>query len=426
MNQKILIRSSLLILLLLFMAQTLSSASSTSLTIDEGLHIASGYTILRTGDYRLVEEHPPLVKMWAALPLLPVEDIPEPTALPAWKDAAKPTTESLPLLQMAQQLIYPYQPLDRLIFPPRAMITLLGVILLAVIFRWSEDLWGNMGALLACALATFDPNLITHAAVAGTDLGAVTLTLLALFVAWRFFRRPSHLHAILVGAVLALALTAKLNTLLLLPVLGLTGLTQWWLHKPLRQRLVKGVILLVGTTGLLFWAIYGFQVQKLPGLPFALPAAYHSIPFLRLQEHLSSGHSAFLAGKNSLHGWWYYFPVALILKTPLPTLLLLMVTIPALCSGFSFSHFKKQSLKLTLALLFPLLYFVSSLLSSLNIGYRHLLPVLPFLYIWIGKLLADDNNSVNNRWKTSPLISFRVLANYGNGTHRPPLLDFLQ
>ncbi|MCX7681767.1 MAG: hypothetical protein N2508_07365, partial [Anaerolineae bacterium] len=105
----------LVVLLLALWALSLHAARATSLTIDEGLHIASGYTILRTGDYRLIEEHPPLTKVWIALPLLAVPDLPDPRALPAWAEAATPTTESLPLLHMAQQLIYPYRPLDRLV-----------------------------------------------------------------------------------------------------------------------------------------------------------------------------------------------------------------------------------------------------------------------------------------------------------------------
>jgi len=34
------------------------------------------------------------------------------------------------------------------------------------------------------------------------------------------------------------------------------------------------------------------------------------------------GHTAYLLGQNSFHGWWYFFPVALAFKTPLALLLL--------------------------------------------------------------------------------------------------------
>ncbi|HYU33256.1 MAG TPA: hypothetical protein VEW48_13935 [Thermoanaerobaculia bacterium] len=40
------------------------------MTLDEPYHIASGVSYVRTGDFRLNPEHPPLVKLWvgAALP----------------------------------------------------------------------------------------------------------------------------------------------------------------------------------------------------------------------------------------------------------------------------------------------------------------------------------------------------------------------
>src|SRR5258708_35224252 len=39
-------------------------------TCDEFVHLPAGYTYLTRHDYRLNPEHPPLAKIWAALPLL--------------------------------------------------------------------------------------------------------------------------------------------------------------------------------------------------------------------------------------------------------------------------------------------------------------------------------------------------------------------
>jgi len=381
-------------LLLLTFTQSVGSARRTSLTIDEGLHITSGYTILRSGDFRLVEEHPPLVKVWAAMPLLAVPDLPDPRALPPWKEAAQPTTESRPLLQMAQQWLYPYQPIDRLVFPARAMVALLAVLLGAVVFRWAADLGSWKGGLLALFLLTFDPNILAHASVAGTDLGAACFITLALFALARFLRRPTLPRLAFAGVTLGLAQGAKLSALLLLPVVGL--LVLFGLR---RRRLLllpiahishdasfrasvasRGIslALIFIIAGLTLWAIYGFEIGSVPGVPFPLPAASHSIPWLRLRQHMADGHSAFLLDQNSSQGWWYYFPVAFALKTPLPTLALLLVAIIAFLRGSRRSLRDESAL-----LLFPLLYGASSLFSNLNIGYRHLLPILPFLFIFI-------------------------------------------
>jgi hypothetical protein len=398
------------VLLLLFCpwALSLNAARATSLTIDEGLHIASGYTILRTGDYRLIEEHPPLTKLWLALPLLAVPDLPDPRSLPAWAEAANPTTESLPLLHMAQQLIYPYRPIDRLVFAARAPVALLAVLLGAVVFRWAKDLRGWKSGLLALFLLAFDPNILAHAAVAGTDLGAACFAALALFGLHRFLHKPTVLRLALAGVTLGLAQGAKTSAALLLPVVVLLTV----LALPRRRFLYTLALLLIA--GLTLWGLYGFEIGRIPGVPFPVPAASHAIPWLRLRQHTLDGHAAFLLGENRTHGWWYYFPVAFGLKTPLATLCLFMASIaiaslqvckfagsqigksanrqiPGLQPSTSNLQPQISSLQSLLRrwgplVLFPLIYGASSLFSPLNIGYRHLLPILPCIFIFISRI----------------------------------------
>jgi hypothetical protein len=373
------------LLLVAFFAQTLSAAHQLSMPIDEGLHITSGYTMLLTSDYRLVEEHPPLVKMWAAVPLLPVSDLPDPRTLPPWDAAAVATTESLPLIKMSQLLLYPHHPIDQVVLPPRVMIALLGVLLGAVAYRWATDLGTPTAGVLTLLLLTFDPNLLAHASVAGTDLGSVCFIMLALFCLHRYLRRPTLSRLALTGVTLGLAQGAKLSALLLLPIVALVLVL---FH---RRRLVPPLIAVFALTAVTLWAIYRFEVVRLWDWPLALPAGHHAIPWHRLRQHMASGHEAFLMGDHSTDGWFYYFPFAFLLKTPLPALVLagwafLRFTVGRLHNLTSTMH--RASEIGTLAL-FPLLYGLSSLFSQLNIGYRHLLPLLPFLYVGIGAVLAQ-------------------------------------
>lgn len=80
-----------------------------------------------------------------------------------------------------------------------------------------------------------------------------------------------------------------------------------------------------------------------------------------LQHHTASGHSAFLLGRHSDKGWWYYFPVVLFFKTPLALLVLALMR-------------PRQ-------LLIPALMLAVAMTSSINIGVRHVLPMYPFLAI---------------------------------------------
>lgn len=58
-----------LLMFVVFLLAILRSAVATrldSFTIDENYHITPGVSYLRTGDYRINPEHPPLVKLWVA------------------------------------------------------------------------------------------------------------------------------------------------------------------------------------------------------------------------------------------------------------------------------------------------------------------------------------------------------------------------
>ncbi|RME31896.1 MAG: hypothetical protein D6793_11785, partial [Thermoflexia bacterium] len=133
-----------------------------------------------------------------------------------------------------------------------------------------------------------------------------------------------------------------------------------------------------------------------PGIGVPAPAPSHAIPLLRLRRHVADGHPAFLLGENRTHGWWYYFPVAFALKTPLPTQFLLIASV----ARGVFSSLRRPLEKSGLLMrwgpvvLFPLLYGATTLASPLNIGYRHLLPVLPFLYILAGRAARNTGYGV--------------------------------
>ena len=127
--------------------------------------------------------------------------------------------------------------------------------------------------------------------------------------------------------------------------------------------------------GLVLWGLYGFEIRPLTDWPLTVPAATYLDNFLRVQEHVSSGHPAFLLGKLSTEGWWTYFIVALLLKTPLPILIL--------CAAAALALLRPRRWRQDSFLWLPAAaLFVVASASRLNIGYRHILPVFPFLLVW--------------------------------------------
>jgi hypothetical protein len=393
------LRYGLLALLCLLFAQATLVIRATSQTIDEGLHITSGATILRAGDYRLVEEHPPLTKLWMALPVAVLSDLDDFTALPVWLDAATPTTESLPLLTLTKQWLYPYASQERIFFAARAMNALLGVLLLAFIARWACGLYGPRAALLAVACAAFDPNLIAHSAVAGTDVGAAVFICAGLWASTRFLRRPTGGRAITAGVLLGLALASKLTAVLLGPALAMAGLVRLWrVSRERRVQLIGNTLLVLLFTGLALWGVYGFEVGRIADIPLPLPAPSHAIPWMRLMAHNRDGHQAYLLGSNSNFGWLHYFPVAFVLKTPLAVLVLLV-----------WALLRRPRLDPALSL-FAVIYIVASLTSQLNIGYRHLLPLLPLMYVVIGSLAPVRSTGLGLRPVTAAGATHRMVG----------------
>ncbi len=381
------------LLLLLLFSQTLAHARVASLTFDEGPHLAAGYAYLRTGDLRLqpVHIHPPLANILAAAPLLLQMDLPDPRSVGGWEIAS--------LSAITDTIIWQYPHPARLAIAGRFPITLMTLLLGAVVFRWASDLFGTWGGTLALTLYAFDPNIIAHGVLVTTDMAVTWWGTLSLFLTWRFLQarqgqRRSVGYFVGAGIALGFALASKVSALALIPIL-----TFLWLipsGKPVWRRSLACAANLA-LSALVLWAIYGFEARPTAGIPWPLPAATHLDIYRSLQEHYRLGHPAFLLGRNSSQGWWYYFPVAFVLKTPLPTLLLIITaalvgirrTVLRKEPCFSLAGILSRTAYWSPLLLFPAWYIALTPLSSVNIGYRHLLPLLPFLFIFTGHLVTS-------------------------------------
>ncbi|MEA3397570.1 MAG: glycosyltransferase family 39 protein, partial [Chloroflexota bacterium] len=384
-------RGIVLVLLLLGCFQLLSAATQLSATVDEGFHITSGYEYVRTGHLRLFDEHAPLAKALFAWPLTFVPDLTPPEQATGYAAGN--------LIEVAQATVLAYRPIDRVIVAARIPVTLLTLVLVATIYRWVTQEAGATAGLFALAWAIFDPNLLAHGSLAATDMGATAFIFWSTYAFSRYLRHPDRRHWWAAALLLGLAQGAKLTALLLYPVLGLLALLDAWIKAPQarRQALRRRALSyagMVAVSAVVLWGLYGFEIRTVTGLlaHVPLPAAGHIERWLRLRENLAYGRESFLLGQNGMHGWWQYFPVAFAVKTPLPMLIL------TLWAGLRLAryvfrrryptNYLRQLPRLLSLTLFPILYAVSSLSSPINIGYRHLLPLLPFLYVGIGNLVG--------------------------------------
>jgi hypothetical protein len=365
------------IFLLAFFAQAVTSIPLEAPTFDEEFHIARAYAYVRTGDLRMQQNHPPLVSVLAGLPLLLMPELTPPEKIPRWDDAF--------LFSFADNLFWRLgHDVDKMLFLARFPVILLGTLLGAFVYRWAREAYGSAAGLLAAGLYAFAPNLLAHTRLVTTDLAVTACGFIALYAFWRYLRCPTGWRLILAGLALGLALAAKLSALFLIPLAILLALLKWFTTrrtqtaKPLRLFIVHCSLFIL-IAGLVVWAFYRFEVRPWPGTGFPLPATTYLLNVRTLIGHAERGHGAFLMGWVSMHGWWYYFPVTFLLKTPLLTLVLLGLA--------AWDTVRRKLWRKEVALmLFPAAYFGFALTSSLDIGYRYILPIDPFLIVYAAKV----------------------------------------
>jgi hypothetical protein len=104
---------------------------------------------------------------------------------------------------------------------------------------------------------------------------------------------------------------------------------------------------------------------------------------VRVLAHQEGGHLAFFLGEYSTQGWWSYFPVAFLIKTPAGTLLLLAASLFFWRAGVPLGR------KDALFLLAPVaILFLVAARGRINIGLRHILPVYPLLFVTASRLAS--------------------------------------
>ncbi len=161
-----------------------------SQTWDEHFELASGYSYLKTGDYRINTEQPPLAKIIQALPLLFMQAS-VPLSDPSWEQRD-------PVRFGAKFLNHNRIPADTMLFAGRLMSILMTSCLALAVAVWTRWRFGAGVALFALLLLTLDPTVIAHGRYIKQDV-PVTLFAFLSCVAW-------GRSLILVGVFFGLAL----------------------------------------------------------------------------------------------------------------------------------------------------------------------------------------------------------------------------
>lgn len=416
---------------------TVLAARRTSLTWDEPVMVASGIRGMATGDFTMTWDQPPGMPYVYGV----AEKIYDGLAKARGGDGVKRPSEEgtieLPP-DLAAQLpasIHANGPVPRwglynrydyarelffksgndpeaLAFAARLATALLAVLLgLAVAsFTWSSA--GPLAALLATTLFVFLPDELAQGGIAYNDVALALAFFAALWCIDRFARSPTLARAAVAGATVGLALGIKFSALTLGPIAILVVAAEWasrgqdgaWL-----KRVGTFAPLAILTAFVILAIVYRGD--------FALVQFREGV---REQlRHSASGHGvpAYLFGDTSDTGFWYFFPVAMVLKTPIAFDLLALLAVRGFVAKGARGRQAFASPLRALAIGF-VVYLAVLMRSNLEIGVRYALPLMPLVAVTIGIGLARVWERANRELRA--LVAVLVVASAGSALVRYP------
>ncbi len=422
-----------------------------SQTIDEAVHLSAGFSYLKTGDFRLNPEHPPLVKELAALPLLftpvrfPSNDI---------------TWHTWDQYKLGAKFLYDNALSARtILFLGRLPIMLISLLLGWWIFRASKKLFGSWGGVISLSLYTLDPGFIAHGHLVTTDVAFTAFSFWTILRLIKLLEQPTKRHALMFALAMWIAGLSKFS---MLPYLAIIVIVMLLLklrepkHLVLQiKRGLKVFFICLPVVILLTWAFYGFDIRRpsndprigqlysqrldylathsTANLPSIIRFVVNTVgntstplgswlqhadtivvpgyAFFRgaiaVIGHSIGGQEAYLHGEFRDRGWWYYFPITIAIKSTLPTLFagLAVLTIVAIWitrarrRGWSWRRIYTESDRTWFIFLtVPILFLASTMTSHLNLGWRYVLPAYPFLFVLAGAL-ASEKVIASRRWR---------------------------
>lgn len=231
----------------------------------------------------------------------------------------------------------------------------------------------------AAMLVALSPNVIAHASLATTDMAFATVSLASVAALIGYFRNPSPVWTVVLAIALGASLSVKYSAVLLVAATLALFAMQFQRARWRRDVAVLALALLVA------WALHAFAT-----IPIASAGGVRLPIFLRglaVQADLdAAGQKAFLLGATSQRGWWYYFPVALALKsTPIELTSFAVFALVALRRMRSVEH---RVAATTVAI-----FVGASLFTHRDLGVRYLLPVtvicLAGAAAWLPDLVKD-------------------------------------
>lgn len=391
-------------------------------TYDEPGHLAAGYRIWTEGSADLYIVNPPLVKTVAAWPLLFLQPKTDWTRVIDSPGYRPEFSTGRVFLAANPDRWYWMMTLARWACIP---LSLLGAV---VAFQWAREVFGPTSGWIALVLWTFDPNLLGNGCLLAPDVGGSSMGLVAGYLFWKWLDRSSWERAGLAGLGLGLALLSKATLLVFGPLwIALWAIHGWWRAAPETSLKVElgQLTLALGLSCYVLNLGYGFKGtgtrlgdfefvsdtlggERRPGqvsankyresllgrLPVPVPREF--VLGLDMQKKdFEFGRWTFLAGEWKWGGWWYFYLVAIAIKSPLGYGVLLLAALRVVWQG-------GPQLRLAgVAILLPMVAIIGfvSREQGFTTFVRYVLPALPFgivLLAGVGRWVDQGSELARN------------------------------
>ncbi len=212
-------------LLVLTAVLAVTSLLTDSPTFDEPFHLAAGVSYLKTGDFRLSPDHPPLARLWAAWPLLLTD-----CRWPAADNEAWVKTDNA---TFAVHWLFELNDGQRLVVIGRCMMVILLLATCLTTYGLARTLCGPAAGLMALVLATLSPTLLAHGRLVTTDLPIALCNALVLLTFARLMRRITWPRLLVAALALTAASVTKFSWPLVLPALGVMAVVAIFGRRPI-------------------------------------------------------------------------------------------------------------------------------------------------------------------------------------------------
>lgn len=356
-----------------------------SVTFDELFLVPQGARGVLTGEFSKGYEHPPgmLIVYGAAARLAG-------TRLPREYDGAitPPELAKVPgtvvirpddFFNYGQEVFFHSgNDPERIAFASRLIAVLLAMGLggAVALFVWRRA--GAIAALCSATIVMFLPDVMAHAGIAYNDLPGALAFFLGLWAWDNAVRTPTPARTALAAAVTGAALVVKFSEIAIVPA----ALALFLVEAATRGRdpaWYKRIGVLLPLAVAIIWLLIALIYRGDWALTHFRGGLASNV------AHVETGHGArvLLLGRVSDHGFWYFFPLGLVLKTPAALHILAIVAMFGYAAAW---RWKRDLLRSPLRMLLVgvLVYLAFLLRARLNIGVRHALPLLPLLAVLTG------------------------------------------